>query len=40
MKKIKKKNFNFFKKVFEKKYSGKLITLESTIQIKKEIKNF
>jgi len=40
MKKIKKKNFNFFKKVFEKKYSGKLITLETTIQIKKEIKNF
>ena len=40
MKKIKKNDFNFFKKVFEKNFSGKLITSENIIDIKKEIINF
>ena len=40
MKKIKKKNYNFFKKFFEKNYSGKLITANKKFDIKKEIENF
>lgn len=40
MKTIQKKDFNFFKKVFEKKYSGKLITIDKKIDLKKELINF
>ena len=40
MKKIKKIDFNFFKKVFKKNFSSKLITTENIIDIKKEMINF
>ena len=40
MKKIKENNFNFFKTVFDKNYTGKLITVEKKIDIRKEILNF
>jgi len=40
MKKIKENNLNFFKKVFDKHYTGKLITVEKKIDIRKEILNF
>ena len=40
MKKLKNKDFNFFKKIFDKKYSGKLVTGNKLIKISHEISRF